>query len=821
MNQPRSAAEPELVPATQHVAENSKWSNFETVFTNAKAGMSGVDKDHIKRVVYEMSKDSPHFKNEQRKQAQTEARIKKLRAKAKAIMPAELAASTKAMDRKMLALEATRDLTKVWAHVDMDAFYAAAEELANPSLKTKPMAVGGIGMVCTANYNARKFGIRAAMPGFIARKLCPELVFVKPDFQKYTKASQATRAIFRDFDPDFEAGSLDEAYLDLTAYCEQHGMTGAEVAEQMRYRVRTETQLTCSVGLGPNTMLAKVASDINKPNGQFALPEDPAALKEFVQGLSLRKVPGIGKVCEQTLKALGMEVCGDLITNRGLIAALFSPIATDSFLSAGLGLGRTVHGEAAKEGEVSRKGISCERTFAAISSTADLEAKCAEIAEHLAGDMARENLKGKTLTLKLKSTAFEVRSRAHSLPQHISTASEIEAVALRLLKAELPIEIRLMGMRMSHFLEVRKEAGQQSIASFVRQSLHDAEGPEAQVSDESGNEDVDVIAGSTAAEQGFSCRGAAAADTDAVSNSTQTFSLPKRIHSAASLVNGMSSRMRPAAGQPDATRDAMSLSRDQAQVRPQTEIGRASVPHDQGHWQDEYATNWDRVGMGRNASSSDAAAAAMRQVSCPSGLHDVEPEPQSSKGKAWACKLCTFAENPSHSIRCEVCETVRGSTLQDYKASPSAAAGPEASTARPKLTQTTSQAPGIHNAGNRNTRQTNKQQQRSIAGFLGPGIGKSAQAAEPSLHLDTSQSNAYRSADEPAQQASNELGWARVDFHTEVRWQCAKCKCWFQTGQKAEHDDFHLALELHHQSDPLARTTLQVMKKQKICKSAT
>ncbi len=92
--------------------------------------------------------------------------------------------------------------------------------------KTKPMAVGGIGMVCTANYNARKFGIRAAMPGFIARKLCPELVFVKPDFQKYTKASQATRAIFRDFDPDFEAGSLDEAYLDITTYCEQHGMTG-------------------------------------------------------------------------------------------------------------------------------------------------------------------------------------------------------------------------------------------------------------------------------------------------------------------------------------------------------------------------------------------------------------------------------------------------------------------------------------------------------------------------------------------------------------------------------------------------------------------
>lgn len=346
-------------------------------------------------------------------------------------------------------------------------------------------------------------------------------------------------------------------------------------------------------------------------------------------------------------------------------------------------------------------------------------------------------------------------------------------------------------------------------------------GPEAQASDESGTEDVDIIPGSTATEQGFNCHGAAAADTDAVSTSTQTFSLPKRIHSAASLVNGMSSRMKPAAGQLDATRDAMSLSREQAQVRPQTEIGRASVPHDQGHWQDEYATNWDRVGMGRNASSSDAAAAAMHQVSCPSGLHDEEPEAKGSKGKAWACRLCTFAENPSHSIRCEVCETVRGSTLQDYKASPSAAAGaPEASAARPKVTQTTSQAPVVLSTGNRNKRQTNKQQQRSIAGFLGPGICKSAQTAEPGLHLDMSESNADRAAAESAQQAPNESGWVRVDFHTEVRWQCAKCKCWFQTGQKAEHDDFHLALELHHQSDPLART-FHTIKKHKICKSAT
>ena len=111
------------------------------------------------------------------------------------------------------------------------------------------MAVGGIGMVCTANYNARKFGIRAAMPGFIARRLCPDLVFVKPNFQKYTKASQATRAIFRVFDPDFEAGSLDEAYLDITAYCEQHGMTGTEPGALLQQATALLLNEQCSLCL--------------------------------------------------------------------------------------------------------------------------------------------------------------------------------------------------------------------------------------------------------------------------------------------------------------------------------------------------------------------------------------------------------------------------------------------------------------------------------------------------------------------------------------------------------------------------------------------
>eukprot|EP00891_Asterochloris_glomerata_P005434 jgi/Astpho2/5434/e_gw1.00076.4.1_t len=438
-------------------SSNTPLAKYGTVFTNAKAGMQNVDKEHVKRIVYEMSKDSPHFKNEQRKQAQTEERIRKMQVQAKALSAGEVAHHTSAMDAKILALEATRDLTRTWLHVDMDAFFASVEELADPSLKDKPMAVGGLGMISTANYVARKYGVRSAMPGklwFIGRRLCPELVFAKPDFQKYSKAAQETRAVFRRYDPEFQAGSLDEAYMDVTDYCQQHGVSGAWVASEIRRQVQQETGLTCSVGQGPNTLISKVASDMNKPNGQFVVENDGQAVARFIQELPIRKVPGIGRVTEELLKSLGVEKCSDLINKRGMLAALFSPLAMESFLSAGLGLGRTLHSEPAKEGEVTRKGISCERTFAAISSREDLEAKCSELAHKLADEMADESLKARTLTLKLKATTFEVRTRAQTLPQPVWAAEDILQAALKLLAAEMPIEIRLMGIRMSHFVEV-------------------------------------------------------------------------------------------------------------------------------------------------------------------------------------------------------------------------------------------------------------------------------------------------------------------------------------------------------------------------------
>jgi DNA polymerase kappa len=460
---PSTANLPASTSASPAPALGAAPAQYETVFTNHKAGMDNADLNKVKNVVYEMSKDSVHFQNEQRKMQQTEEKIARMKSTAASLSSSELAAKAAAMDARIAELEATRDLTRTWIHVDMDAFFAAVEELSNPSLKGKAFAVGGIGMISTANYAARAYGVRSAMPGFIALKLCPELIFVPTNFEKYRQASEITRKVFAEYDPHFQSASLDEAALDVTDVCAaQGGVSGAEIAAQIREKVELATGgLTCSCGVAPNRTLAKICSDKNKPNGQYVLGSSKPAVEAFVQDLPVRKVPGVGRVTEHVLRAFGIEKCGDIMPHRGLLASLFSPISMEFFLHCALGLGSTQHGESIAQGEIGRKGISTERTFRPLSNRNDLEAKCKELAENLASDMAEENLKGKTLTLKLKLTTFEVRTRAVTLPRYVHTAEDILAAGLKLLRAELPVEIRLMGLRMSHFYEEMKRAPDQ------------------------------------------------------------------------------------------------------------------------------------------------------------------------------------------------------------------------------------------------------------------------------------------------------------------------------------------------------------------------
>ena len=447
-------------------------NNYETVFTNRKAGMENVDVDHVKKVVLEASKNSAHYQEQRRKDIATEERVARLKAKAERLTSTELEAHTKKMEEKITMLEASRDLSRAWLTVDMDAFFAAVAERDDPTLKKTPFAVGGIGMISTASYEARKYGVRSAMPGFIALKLCPQLKFVKHEFQKYKDAADISRTVFAQYDPKFAAGSLDEAYLDITDYCVSNNVSGEVVAERIRLQVDQATGgLTCSCGVAPNRMLAKICSDINKPNGQYILMPHRDAILNFMSHLNIRKIPGIGRVTEATLNSFGIHTCQDILTQKALISALFTATAVDFFVNAALGIGQTRHSDPAEEGEVGRKGMSCERTFKALSSRAHLETKLEELAVSLAEDLASEGLKGKTLTLKLKTSAFELKTRATTLDHYISTAEELISVGLKLLRAELPIELRLMGLRLSSFFEVgKRDSGQKSLEEMFKPS---------------------------------------------------------------------------------------------------------------------------------------------------------------------------------------------------------------------------------------------------------------------------------------------------------------------------------------------------------------
>ncbi|KAJ3674352.1 hypothetical protein LUZ60_004968 [Juncus effusus] len=444
--------------------EDRPWQAYHTVYTNAKAGMEGVDKEKVQRVIYEMSKGSKYFENEQKKESFIKQKIQNIQIQRAKLTDQEIQHFQTVAEKKIMELEISRDLGKFWLHVDMDAFYASVEILNDPNLKGKPLAVGSLSMICTASYEARKFGVRAAMPGFIARKLCPDLIFVPTNFEKYTHFSELTRKVFYRYDPDFISASLDEAYLNVTEICSERGISGENVASELRNAIYEETGLTCSVGVAPNRMLAKVCSDINKPNGQFILPNYRRAVTTFISSLPIRKIGGIGKVTESILKEVfGISTCEEILKNSAILCALFSDSSSEFFISVGLGLGGTNTPESRK-----RKSISSERTFSATSDSTLLLQKLDNIAETLSSEMQKENLWGRNLTLKLKTASFEVRTRAVSLQKYINSKEEILTHATKLLKAEFPLSLRLMGLRISQFRDdENRDPTQKTLSEFL------------------------------------------------------------------------------------------------------------------------------------------------------------------------------------------------------------------------------------------------------------------------------------------------------------------------------------------------------------------
>jgi DNA polymerase-4 len=243
-------------------------------------------------------------------------------------------------------------------HIDMDCFYAAVEMREHPELIGQPIAVGGgshRGVVTTCNYEARKFGVRSAMPGFMARERCPHLIFLPLRFDLYRAASQQIRQIFYDFTPLVEPLSLDEAYLDMSAASEE-GRFAWDIAKEIRAKILKETGLTASAGIAPNKMLAKIASDWRKPNSQFAIL--PEQVQEFMAALPVRKIWGIGPKSAERFAERGIHTCGDL-QNMTL------PVMLVQFGKWGEELYHLCRGEDTREVQPHRisKSLSNETTF--------------------------------------------------------------------------------------------------------------------------------------------------------------------------------------------------------------------------------------------------------------------------------------------------------------------------------------------------------------------------------------------------------------------------------------------------------------------------
>ncbi|MGN6500163.1 MAG: DNA polymerase IV [Tsuneonella sp.] len=333
-------------------------------------------------------------------------------------------------------------------HVDMDAFFASVEQRDDPSLRGKAVAVGGgsdRGVVAAASYEARKFGVRSAMPSVTAKRLCPQLVFVRPRFEVYKQISQQIRAIFRDYTPHVEPLSLDEAYLDVTADLKGIG-SATLIAEDIRRRIRAETSLTASAGISYNKFLAKIASDQNKPDGICVIrPGEGAA---FVQSLPVRRFHGVGPRGAEKMARLGIETGADLAARDiAFLRAHFGSFSDDLYRAArGIDL-RPVRANRL------RKSVGGERTFSEdISSGPMLRETLDNIVDIVWTSIERSQAKGRTVTLKMKFTDFQIMSRARSVPHPVADKAEFARLARGLLDEALPLPlpIRLMGLTLSN-----------------------------------------------------------------------------------------------------------------------------------------------------------------------------------------------------------------------------------------------------------------------------------------------------------------------------------------------------------------------------------
>ena len=332
-------------------------------------------------------------------------------------------------------------------HIDMDAFFASVEQMDNPALRGKPVAVGGAenrGVVAAASYEARKFGVRSALSGILAKKYCPDLIFVRPRFERYKEISSKISKIFHEYTDLVEPLSLDEAYLDVTAN-KKGNPSATLLAQEIRLRILNEVGLTASAGISVNKFVAKIASDYNKPNGQKTV--NPEEVISFLEVLPIRKFYGVGKVTTEKMYQLGIFT-GLELKSKSL-----------EFLEKHFGKSgnfyynvvRGIHNSEVKSDRIT-KSVAAEHTFDInLSSEIFMMEQLQNIATVLEKRLIKYRISGKTITLKIKYSDFSQQTRSKTLPYFISDERLIlETVKELLYQERMKDSVRLLGISLSN-----------------------------------------------------------------------------------------------------------------------------------------------------------------------------------------------------------------------------------------------------------------------------------------------------------------------------------------------------------------------------------
>jgi DNA polymerase kappa len=521
MRQPES-----IMIAPQHTASAL------VISASDKAGMDGIDRARIDAIILRESKDSLFMQQQLRRDQKVNERIEQMRERLQQKDMTDSPEATggigwrrqleKEMEPEIAAILSGRSTRSTKATIDMDMFFMACELLSRPELKDKPCCVGR-NLISTSNYRARRYGVRSAMAGFIGDKLVEELsggkeklIHVPSNFELYREKSRQFEQVLREFDPHCRCASLDEAFVELGPYLalklsngwtheqiknhlaasakreEQGGNAGethaldfetllqafssevclqaaTEALSLLRQKVCDNTGgLTCSAGLGPNFVVAKIASDVNKPDGQKIIgPRLEEDVFPFIRKFPTRKIPGIGRVTQKILESFSILTVQHLYDQRSVVKFLFHPATANSLLRASVGGYKDANSTDPDECDdgihatkVKRKGMSRERTFSPTSAWQDLNSRLEDIAFQLSDDLKDECLFSRTISLKAKLHTFDILQRSRSMPQgtFLQEGNELllhAAEMLRELKRERkgsPFSLRLIGIRCSNLV---------------------------------------------------------------------------------------------------------------------------------------------------------------------------------------------------------------------------------------------------------------------------------------------------------------------------------------------------------------------------------